>query len=80
VSDPDVVRFFVTSEIDYAKDCVSDWDELEALTEAGLEMGGHWGPDAERYEELLCGCTITHAAFRPTPWWRFPGSILDRLD
>jgi hypothetical protein len=77
--DRDVIRLFVTGEIDYARQCVADWDELEALTEAGLDIGGHWGDDSDRYGEL-CGCVAAQRAFPPRPWWRDPGSILGDED
>jgi hypothetical protein len=79
VNDRDVIRLFVTGEIQYARQCVSDEDELEALTAAGLGIGGHWGDESERFVDL-CGCVAVQRQFPPRPWWRDPGSILSDED
>jgi hypothetical protein len=74
----DALRLLATAEVDYARGCVADADELLALTEQGRAIGGHWGDDSERYLEL-CLAVDAHQHFPPRNWWR-DGGLLDRED
>jgi hypothetical protein len=79
-ADPeDVARWFASEEVAYAKRCVEDADELLALTESGLAIGGHWNGESERYGEL-CAAVAAQRAFPARPWWDDPDCILDRDD
>jgi hypothetical protein len=63
-------KLLLRAELDQAQAAIDAEEALhrELARMRSGEVVGHWGPDSERFEELVATCTA-HRAFPPNRWW-----------